>query len=178
MIPQMHDDKTLVEEQVLSPDENKQMVIPLEKQSKPAPASPRRWIGVLLTILGIVLPIAGGFLMGWPWWDEEVGQNMVYATMFYVGEALSVCIGASLLRSWFAVLIVPFAWLVGEVMGAVLHTLVEGGWPALQAALESGFIWIAQGWIEFVALPITLCAALGAVVGVLLSKWLRKRRQQ
>jgi hypothetical protein len=178
MIPQMHDDKTLGEEQILSPVENKQMATHLEKQSKPTPASSRRWIGVLLSILGIVLPIAGGFLMGWPWWAKEVGQNMVYATMFYVGEALSVCIGASLLRSWVAVLIVPIAWVAGEVMGAVLHTLVEGGWPALQAALESGFIWIAQGWIEFVALPITLCAALGAVVGVFLSKWLRKRRQQ
>lgn len=83
-----------------------------------------------------------------------------------------------MLRSWFAVLIVPFAWLVGEVMGAVLHPLVEGGWPALQVELESGFFWMSLGWLELAVLPITLCAALGTVVGVFLSKWLRKRRQQ
>lgn len=178
MIPQMHDDKTLGEEQILSPVENKQMATPLEKQSKPTPASPRRWIGVLLSILGIVLPIAGGFLIGYPWWVGEVGQNMVYGIMIYVGVALSVCIGASLLRSWFAVLIVPFAWLVGDVMGVVLHSLVQGGWTALQVELESGFFWMNMVWLEYAALPIVLCAALGTWVGVVLSKRLRKRRQQ
>ena len=67
MIPQKHDNKTQGEEQLPSPVENKQIATPLQKRSKPTPASPRRWIGVLLSILGIVLPFAGGFLIGWPW---------------------------------------------------------------------------------------------------------------
>jgi len=64
MILHMHDDKTQGEEWLSPPAENKPMGAPLEKQPEPTPASPRRWKGVLLSILGIVLPFAGGFLIG------------------------------------------------------------------------------------------------------------------
>ena len=202
MIPQLYDDKTQGEEQMLPPVENKQMATPLEKRSKPTLASPRRWIGVLLSILCIVFPFAGGFLIGWPWqYRDAVEMNEFFIIMIFGGEALAVFIGAraSLLRSWWALLIVPVAWSAGWIMaGQILLPLVYGwscgnisditcpssglydpGWSALQAWFETGIMWRDLGiWLLLAILPIILCTVLGAGVGVFLREWLGKRRQQ
>jgi hypothetical protein len=69
MIPQRPDDTEQGKERLLPPVESKSIATPLvEKPSQPSPATFRRWRGVLLSILGILLPLAGGFLAGWPWY--------------------------------------------------------------------------------------------------------------
>jgi hypothetical protein len=202
MIPQLHDNKTQGEEQIPSPVENKQMPTPLGKRSEPAPASPQRWIGVLLFILSIVLPFAGGFLIGWPWqYRDAVEMNEFIIIMIFGGVALAVFVGAraSLLRSWWALLIVPVAWSAGWILARhILLPLVYGwycgyisditcpysglydpGWSALQAWFETGIIWRNLGiGLPIAILPIILCTALGAGVGIFLREWLGKRRQQ
>lgn len=202
MIPQLYDNKTQGEEQLLPPVESRQMATPLEKRSKPTLASPRRWIEVLLSILCIVLPFAGGFLIGWPWqYRDAVEKNEFFIIMIFGGVALAVFIGAraSLLRSWRTLLIVPVAWSAGWILaGNILSPLVYGwycgnisdttcpssgsynpGWSALQSWFETGIIWRDLGtWLPLAILPIVLCTALGAGVGVILYEWLEKRRQQ
>jgi len=202
MISQLHEDKTQGEEQLPSPVENKQMATPLEKRFEPTSSSPQRWIGILLFILSIVLPFAGGFLIGWPWqYRDAVEMNEFFIIMIFGGEILAVFVAAraSLLRSWWALLIVPVAWSAGWIMaGHILLPLVYGwycrnisditcpysgsydpGWSALQAWFETGIIWRDLGiWLPLAILPIILCTALGAGVGVFLRKWLGKQWQQ
>jgi len=201
MIPHMHDDKTQNEEQILSPVENKQMATPLEKRSKPTPASPKRWIGVLLSILGMVLAVAGGFLYGWPWWNMGVSEtNWSFYTLLFVGIALSVVVGAALLRSWWALLIVPIACVAGAILaGYILDPLIYGwtcvsveelhficpplalnayvpGWSAVQA--KFGSFWIDMStWLPIMIWPLLIGTALGAWLGVSLNKRWKKRGQ-
>src|SRR5260370_23287744 len=116
MIPQMHNDKTQGKEQLLPPFKNKPIATPLvEKPSQPTPATPRRWIGVLLLILGILLPLAGGFLAGWPWYRFGHEGDFIPPLPFW-GTVLSLVVGAALLRSWWAVLIVPVVWSAGSTL--------------------------------------------------------------
>ncbi|GEM_PF-2966558 len=202
MIPHMHDDKTQSEEQILSPVENKQMATPLEKRSKPTPAPPKRWIGVLLTILGIFLALAGGFLSAWPWMNMGVSETIgLINILLFVGIALSVVVGAALLRSWWALLIVPIAFVAGAILaGYILDPLIYGwncvsveelhficpplalnsyvpGWSAVQAKFES--FWIDMStWLPIMIWPLLIGTALGAWLGVSLNKGWKKRRQQ
>lgn len=192
MISQMHDDKTQGEEQLLPPVENKPIATPLvEKPSQPTPATPRRWIGVLLLILGILLPFAGGFLAGWPWYRFGYEGDFIPPLPFW-GTVLSLVVGAALLRSWWAVLIVPVVWSAGSTLaGYILQPFLWGwdctlvtnitcpgayspGWSAVQAMLGSGLLWRELG---FLLPPLLACATLGAGIGVALSNWLKKPRQ-
>jgi hypothetical protein len=94
MIPQLYDDKTQGEEQIPPPLENRQMATPLENRSKPTPSSPQRWIEVLLSILCILLPFAGGFLIGWPWqYRDAVEMNEFFIIMIIAGVALEYLSG-------------------------------------------------------------------------------------
>jgi hypothetical protein len=202
MIPQIYEDKIQDAEQLTLPVENKQIATPLEKQSQLIPASPQRWIGVLLFIFSIVLPFTGGFLLGWPWhYRDAVEMNEFFILMIFGGMALAVFVAAraSLLRSWWVLLIVPVAWSAGWILaGHILLPLVHGwscghisasncpasgsyapGWSALQAWVGTGIIWRDLGrWLPLAILPIILCTALGAGIGVFLCGWLGKQRQQ
>jgi hypothetical protein len=199
MIPHMHDDKTQGEEQLPSPVENKQMAAPLEKRSKPTPASPKRWIGVLLSILGIVLALAGGFVIAWPWRYMGVSEtNAFLISVLFGGGGFLIFVGAALFRSWWALLIVSVAWVVGWILaGGILSPLVYGwycgniadpctyshwygpGWSAVQALFETGVIWRDMGtWLPIAFVPLLICTVLGAWVGVFLNNWWKKRRQQ
>jgi hypothetical protein len=192
MLLQMHDDKTQGEEQLQPPVGNKPIATPLvEKPSQPTPTTPRRWIGVLLFILGILLPLAGGFLAGWPWYQLGYEGDFIPPLPFW-GTVLSLVVGAALLRSWWAVLIVPVVWSAGSALaGYILQPFIWGwdctpithitcpgayspGLPAIQAMLGSGLLWRGLG---FLLLPLLACAALGAGIGVALSNWLKKPRQ-
>jgi hypothetical protein len=195
MILQMHDDKTQGEEQLPSPVENKQMGTPLEKGPEPTPASPRRWKGVLLSILGIVLPFIGGFLIVWPW---QYGDSPVILFMV-LGVGLSVFVGAAMLRSWWAMTIVPAAFIAGEILARnIVYPLVQGwycgnipgitcpasgwyspGWSAVQASFEIGFLWKELANIVLVIGLVLLLAGFGAAIGVFyrgrMSNWLQQR---
>jgi hypothetical protein len=169
MIPQMHDEKIQGEKQLPSPVEDKHIATPLEKRSTPTPASPRRWIGVLLSIIGIVLPFAGVFMITTLVKDRAI-SNVDESTLalMILGMFLAVCVGAALLRSWWAILIVPVACAVAGILGLALY------WP-----LSDEHFWDTTSTLLLMAsVPTIFCAALGAGVGVTLSHWLKQRRQQ
>ncbi|MGZ3623630.1 MAG: hypothetical protein ACXVCM_21475 [Ktedonobacteraceae bacterium] len=63
MIPHMDDDKIEGEEQLPSPIEEKQTGAPLEEQQKQTPPRPQRGRQWLMRILGVALPLVGGFLI-------------------------------------------------------------------------------------------------------------------
>jgi hypothetical protein len=198
MILHMHDDKTQGEEQLTPPTENKQMGAPLEKGPEPTPTSPRRWKGVLLSILGIVLPCVGGFLISWPWPDGE-SLDILFV---FLGACLLVFVGAALLRSWWAITIVPIAFIAGEILARnIVIPLVQGwycgnipditcpasgwyspGWASVQAIFETGVIWRELTNIVLVIPIVLLLAGFGAAIGIFyrgrLSNWLQNRRQQ
>lgn len=169
MIPQMHDDKIQGEEHM----ENKQMVIPLEKRAEPPPVSPRRWRNMPMSILGIALPLIVGSMVWWPWGVPDIfDAEWVFFTVL-LATCLAALVGAILLRSWWALLIVPVAWITGEFLGAMLRLLVEGSRLAAQVGI---YLWEAQGVIISLALaPLLICSLLGAV-GSSLFKARQKRR--
>jgi hypothetical protein len=145
----------------------------------------------LLSIVGILLPLAGGFLAGWPWYRMGYVGDFIPPLPFW-GTVLSLVVGAALLRSWWAVLIVPVVWSAGATLaGYILQPFLWGwdctsitnitcpgayspGWSAVQAMLGSGLLWRGLG---FILLPLLACATLGAGIGVALSNWLKKPRQ-
>lgn len=195
MRPQMHNGKTQGAEQQPLPAESQQIVTPHEKRAEPLPTLPRRWIGVLLSIIGILLPLAAGFLASWPWYRFGYEGDFIPLSLF-LWIILSICVGAALLRSWRAVWIVPIVFTVGEVLtGNILQQLIFGwdctnltniscpgayspGWSAVQAWLGSRLIWEGLAFSFVFMVILFACAAPGAWAGVSLSNWLEKRRQQ
>jgi hypothetical protein len=201
MILQMHDDKTQGEEQLSPPAENKHMGTPLEKRPEPTPASSRRWNGILLSTLGIVLAFVGGFLIVWPWQymsESAVQTNSILNAVLLVGFAISVFVGAVLLRSWLALLIVLVACIAGWILAMVLSPLVYGwycgnipnitcpasgwyspGWSALQALSETGVLWRGLSSFLLWGVPLLLfLATCGVFYSGRLSNWLQRRWQQ
>ena len=171
--PESIDKQKPDDQQVLSSAEDKQTTS--EVRSRQTHALSRRWILVLLCILGIMIPvIAGSMVLWWPWgFDTESVLNMVILL-----AAVSVTIGGALLylvfRTWWACLVAPFAWLIGEFLGAVVHPIIEGGWLSMQA---QGNFWGEQGTITLFALvPLMICAFLGAGIGIRISEWLERRK--
>jgi hypothetical protein len=116
-------------------------------------------------------------------------MNAFYMSMLFEGVFLSVFVGAILLRSWWALLVVPVACAAGWILASyILWPLLYGwegygtgygpGWSAVQAEFEIGIPWRELGIIIPLAAPLVIvCTVLGARVGVFLSEWLKKRRQ-
>ena len=121
MISQKHEDELQQGEQLSSPVEEKQTAAPSEGRSKQAPTSLRRWMSVLLFILGILLAFAGGLLTGTPWGNTEFNNTTTYMFIEFGGMFLSLFVGAALLRSWWALLIVPVAFAAGNLLRS-LHS--------------------------------------------------------
>jgi len=175
MIPQVYDDKIPGAELAPTPVENKQIGTSLEVPSKPTPASPRRWRDRLMSILGVVLPLVAGSMIWWSWGVPDIFDAAWVFTTVVLGMVLSVIVGAFLLRSAWALLIAPVAWIAGEILAAVLRPLVQGGWPALQAASEN-HLWDAEFTLLTLAVtPLILCTLLGTAGGIAFDGWLKKR---
>jgi len=144
----------------------------IQPRAQPIFISPQRWIEVLLTILGVALPVVAGSMVWWPWGVPDIFDAEWVLWTVVLGTCLLVFVGAALLRSPWALLIVPVAWTAGEFLGAVVRPLVEGGWPALQAQIH---FWDIQGvLIPFGLFPVILSTLLGTGLGM----WLKERRQR
>lgn len=143
-------------------EQSQQMPL-VEKKRWLMPEEEWRRTNPLLVILGIELPLLGGF---WVW------NNPWSYVMF-----LSVFIGALLLRSWWALLIVPVVFAIGVTLGILLLPFLQGGWPALQAILGSGMV-EGMDFLFFLGTPaVIILTALGAALGVGLSKWIKRMRE-
>jgi hypothetical protein len=168
MIPHIYDDKIQGEEQLPSPVEEKQTEAPLEEQQKQTPPRPQRW---RQRILGVALPLAGGFLAGWSWLYLTALSNFSLGG-FYLGVLvlwLTVLVGALLLRSWWSLLIVPVAAFVGTVLGDLMvFPLIQGGVPMMQESIGTligGFPDSVVPVVMMVFVPLIVAALIGTLLG-------------
>jgi peptidoglycan/LPS O-acetylase OafA/YrhL len=169
MISQKNEDEMQEGEQISSSVEEKHTTTSSEERSKQAPTSLRRWISVLLCILGVVLPFASVFIMTTPLESREtMNLDSNVFTLMVLGMFLMVFIGAALLRSWWSLLIVPVACAAAGILGFVLF------WP-----IGADHFWDALSTIlSLASLPIIICTAFGAGCGVIFREWLKHRQQR
>jgi hypothetical protein len=121
-----------------------------------------RW-RIWLAILGIEIPLIGGF---WVW-----NNDPWYYVLF-----LSVPLGAVLLRSWWALLIVPVVFAIGIALGILLLPFLQGGWPAVQNRLEGGLEGVDI--LLFLGTPAIIgLTALGTALGVVWGKGIKHSRE-
>jgi hypothetical protein len=145
MIPQEQKNKVQQGEQVHSP---------VEGQHIPSHTLPRRRVNVLLHVLGIVVPLVGGFAICFlPLLGIGFYLDLVVTTIFMVILGL---VGARLLESWWAVLVVSIAIAIGQILGT---TLSYGS--GLELTLLNWPIYVIFGIVP---------AAIGAVIGILTRK--------
>ena len=163
MVSPEHIDKMPAEESALPPTEKKQ----------PKSTSFRQWVSIVMYIIvmyigGVVFPLVGGFLFGWLGWGGAFFENVLIALLF-------AFIGALLLRSWWALLIVPVADLVGWFVGGlVVPPFMVGGWPAVQEYIAyyfSGFQYDIMIYVIWV-LALIVTASIGTAIGKRLQKML------
>lgn len=176
MKPQMHDDKSQGEEQVSSPVQEKQTAAPHEERAGSTSTPPRRWIRVLLPILAVALPLVGGLIWGG---IGDIYDSMWLALTVVLGCGLLACVGAALLRSWWALLVEPVAWAAGYILGALLFPLIQGGWPALQDTIT--FMWRENIFVmilQIASLPLLLGTFLGTVGGITFKPWAKQWQRQ
>jgi hypothetical protein len=142
-------------EQAPSPIEEKHMLTAVEERQR---------MNRLVRLLGVEVALISGFLL----WTTS--------SWYFLSMILGVFVAALLLRSWWALLVVPAAFAVGMALGAVLLPLMQGGWPALQDRMAEGFepldiILIFGSWL------VILSTACGAVIGVGFGKWRWRKLQ-
>ena len=173
MNTQHHQENEIHEKaQAAVPVQHKQIVASEEEQLESTAASLHRWRQAILIILAVALPFIAGSMVRWPWpgapdfLDSELSfYSVVIAT------SVSVFIGAALLRSPWALLIIPLAWLGGEFLASVVRPLMEGGWATLQA--ETHF-WDEQRTIILMFIErLYIWTGFGTILGM----WLKARQQ-
>jgi hypothetical protein len=178
MIPQMQDDKRQSEEKAPLPVQEKQPEVPREERAGSTPASPRRWIRVLLPILAVALPMGGGLIWGG---IGDIFDELWLNLTIILGCGLLALVGAALLRSWWALVVEPVAWAVGWILGALLIPLIQGGWSALQDTIT--LIWgnnnnIFLMMLQIASLPLLLGTYLGTVGGITFKSWANQWQRQ
>ena len=134
-----------------------------QKAQEPSPVKQHRWRVALFSILGVLLPLVAGLIIRWPLWIDSLVEGLLVISF---SAFVSVAVGALLLnfafRVWWVAVFAGGAWIVGELMGAAIRPLVEGGWPALQAY---SFYWSDQkAFIIIAFVPLLLGMAVGRAV--------------
>jgi hypothetical protein len=99
----------------------------------------KRGIGVPL--IGVGLSIVAGFI-SYSLWGWSIFNPASENFFWILGVVLFVLafVGAFLLRSLWAILIVPVSWIVGAVLAATLIPRVQSTWPAVQSTINTWHI--------------------------------------
>lgn len=125
-----------------------------------------------LYLLGFVLAIGGGMAMIYAfhtfWWNAE-GVPIFpdwLALAAIPGSVVLAMAAAALLRSWWAVLIVPIAFFIG----GQLALLIAGGFDVRQ--WSGAFLTVSFSVLVFTLPPAIVGVAIGAPIG----KWVARRR--
>ena len=176
MITQKHDDDMQQGEQRVSSVVEKQTTASSEGRSKQAPPSLPRWIAVLFSIFGIVLPLVAGSMANWPWGAEELDNGTVLYT-FLLAMGVSVVVGVVLLyyafRARWACWLAPLAWLVGEfVYGVIDHYALH--WQQMGPGVGEHF-WSFQSGFLLWLIPLLICMGIGVAITIPIDALVRGR---
>jgi hypothetical protein len=142
-----------------------------QKVQASSPVKLHRWVVVLLSILGVVLPLVVGLMVWVPW---PMMDLTILIFFWGFSSLVSVAVGAFLLcftfRTWWVAMFAGIAWVVGELLSRIGRTVIDTGWYTLQ----TGDFWSAQfSFLWPVSLLLLLLAmAVGAVCGLTL--WRRR----
>jgi hypothetical protein len=135
------------------------------------------WRVIVFSILGTVLPLVAGSMVWWPWGVPDFFDSQWVFNLVIVAALVSVAVGAFLLcyafRVWWVAVFAAVGWIIGEFLGMVVRTLVEGSSFQLQAWDP---FWSVQIGLIFMALmPLFLGMVIGASGGLELGKWRTSR---
>jgi hypothetical protein len=130
------------------------------------------WRVLLFSILGIALPLVAGSMVWWPWGVPDFLDSPWVLDTVILAALMSVAAGAFLLclafRVWWVAVFVAVAWIVGEFLGVLVRTLLEGS--SLQLQAWDPFWSVQIGLICMALMPLFLGAAIGASGGLALGK--------
>ncbi len=135
-------------------------VPPLDQKQPSRPASSWRGWNFWLRVLGVVVPLVGGFAFSFP--------NPLPLAVVVLEPILMGFVAAALLRSWWAMLIVP----VGLSAGFFLGNIFQMGGLDLQSWAASGF----EG-VDIVVILGVVPVAIGVAIGTPLGKKIEQRLQ-
>ena len=149
-----------------------------QKAQASSPVKLHRWVVVLLSILGVAVPLVAGWETAWPWVALDYATTNWFLVIAGV-VAVPVAVGAFLLcfefRAWWVAVFAGVAWYIGRILASVVRPLVEGGWAALPAYQKD--FWAGEGGIISLALmPLLFGMALGGAGALMLLEALENRR--
>jgi hypothetical protein len=153
MIPQKQND-------ILWPEE--EPAFPLDQKPPSTPAASWRGWSLWLWVLGVVLPLVGGFSRAFP-----IPGDLPLLAIFFLPVVIGV-VSAGLFRSWWAMLIVPVAYTVGFYLAGVYRS------GTFDYVLNSSPDGILEGPALLVGLGV-VPIAIGAAIGIPIGKKIEQR---
>lgn len=139
----------------------------------PSPATSQRQGRTRLPLLGVALPAVAGsmfWLVPMPWTPSGLFAAIPFAIVAAAIIVLTFA-GGALLHSWWALLAVPIAWVLGEALTSVVVSTALYGFGWLIDTFNGALFWPLTGLIIVLELvPVLACASLGVIYG----KWLRR----
>ncbi len=144
-----------------------------QKAQAPSPAKLHRWVVVLLSILGVALPMVGGWWAEWPLVDLSlpIDRTMGVFVAATVLVVVPVTIGAFLLcfafRKWWVAVFAGVAWYMSNILITAVHQYVLSGYTVLAGV---------EGIIMATLIPILFSMIFGAACAYPLVKWRASRQ--
>ncbi len=145
-----------------------------QKAQAPSPAKLHLWVVVLLSILGVTLPMVGGWWVEWPLVDIfslPIDRTMGVLLGGVGLIVVPVTIGAFLLcfafRKWWVAVFAGVAWYVSNILITAVHQIVLSGHTEL-AGVDT--------IIGITLIPILFSMILGAACAYQLVKWRASRQ--
>jgi hypothetical protein len=137
---------------------------PLDQKPTSTPASSWQGWSLWLRVLGVVVPLVGGFFRAFP-----IPGDIPLLAIFFLPVLIGV-VSAGLFRSWWAMLLIPVAYTVGFYLAGVYRS------GTFDYVLNSSPDGILEGTALLVGLGV-VPIAIGAAIGIPIGKKIEQRLQ-
>lgn len=125
---------------------------------------------LLLSMLGGALPFLAGTMVWWIpalWGRADIFDAPTPLYIVIIATLVLAFAGAALLRTSWALLIVPVAWAVGQALTLLVISMSREGGVSWEIIWRSTSV-----LVSLAALPLVIAAGLG----ILFRQWLERRR--
>jgi hypothetical protein len=163
MVSPEHVNKLKPEDEQTSPLVEGKKDLPIVEETPP-------WLNPLMRAVGAFVPLIGGFV--WLWvnqWTYDFWRYGLLEVILLLVLALLGGVGAALFRSWWAMLFVPLALILGELL-AFFVGVVYFNYPYISGNTNFGVHYDVTGGL--------FMAILGAAIGSSVGKSWKIGRQQ